>query len=156
MSSYFSKLQDKAGETIQAICDELRSEETFGTGGLVVGMGMSGTLPLVPVHLAAGLAFRAIRKGDDSSHGSADPESPRVGTEARYVIIDDLVDTGATVRTIIDKLPKHWECAGVLLYQSNETSRMNVPEFIPHLNVCHLPFRNLGREVHTAKEVSVE
>lgn len=64
-----------------------------------------------------------VRKDNDNSHGSP-IEGPDCKVES-YYILDDIVDSGATVRRIVDKITKLAQskgepvpvCRGVILYK---------------------------------------
>lgn len=94
-----------------------------GTSGTVIG----GTVSLV-----SDIPLVVVRKNDDSSHamgygsvqGISDADGP-------YVIVDDLVDTGDTVRQIIRAVSTRTtrsECIAVILYSERQlqTESINV------------------------------
>lgn len=86
-----------------------------GTSGVSVGFAalMSHGFPLV-----------MVRKPEENSHGSP-VEGPREHRVKRYIILDDFVDTGETVRRIAAKLNLladnsgvvRPECVGVICYK---------------------------------------
>ena len=86
-----------------------------GTSGVSIGFAalMLHDFPLV-----------MVRKPDENSHGSP-VEGPQHHEVKRYIILDDFVDTGETVRRIAAKLnllaynegAVRPECVGVLCYK---------------------------------------
>lgn len=78
--------------------------------------GVSGMLVGAPLAYATGKPILVVRK-DDGSHSSNRVEGPTfAGT---YVIIDDLVDSGDTLREIVVRVKDHdpaARCASVMLY----------------------------------------
>jgi len=82
----------------------------------IAARGLSGTLVSSPVCIAINKNLVVVRKGE-SSHGYS--VEAAVCPE-RYIIIDDFLDTGATIKAIIDRISStHHEakCVGVVLYQ---------------------------------------
>jgi hypothetical protein len=92
---------------------------TFDT---VAFCGMSGALmaPTIARRMDAGLVL--VRKNIESSHAERLAEGDRSGTN--YIIIDDLVDQGGTVRHIIEVASDFLEVPGqepeaIVLYGEN-------------------------------------
>jgi adenine/guanine phosphoribosyltransferase-like PRPP-binding protein len=96
---------------------------------MIVGTGVSGVIVLLPASIQSGIPCGIIRKPLDAkmssyeggSHSSHDIEtlSRDKLTPVRYVIIDDLVDSGRTIQRIKDTMTKeyaHPDFAGVILY----------------------------------------
>ena len=75
--------------------------------------GSSGAALAFPLSAALGIPALYVRKPSESSHGRS-IEGPD-GDVARYLIVDDLVASGATVSAVMDAL-KPATCAAILLY----------------------------------------
>jgi adenine/guanine phosphoribosyltransferase-like PRPP-binding protein len=61
-----------------------------------------------------------VRKQRDDSHSIQSVEGPRDG---RYIILDDIVDSGATVQRMYDEIlafNKHATCVGIVMYYWNQ------------------------------------
>ncbi len=85
--------------------------------------GMSGAViaPVLAAKLKKGLI--AVRKSDENTHSYVKVEGLR---DARYLIVDDFVDSGHTIKTIIKEI-KEWDngkgvCVGLLLYNGAGSS----------------------------------
>jgi adenine/guanine phosphoribosyltransferase-like PRPP-binding protein len=114
---YFEMLFTRTEAVVDTIDHWLKCPK-LGQVDCVVGIGLSGTMPLVPVRQKSGVNVRALRKDGVESHGGASASSEYM-TQARYVILDDFVESGRTLvglRARMEKLYPQWECVGVLLY----------------------------------------
>lgn len=124
MTTYFSELLDTPDSVIGTLAHHLKNP-IFGRVDFVAGIGLSGTMPLVPLRQLSGCRIVALRKLETSSHGSgtACSGSPPSRGE-RYLIVDDFTITGKTMSTIRKRLRK-CECVGALLYcgESSEYKR---------------------------------
>lgn len=99
----------------------LRAKHRFDS---IAFTGISGAAVAFAVSAATGIPITCVRKrssGSEASHSSCAVEG-HVNME-RYIIIDDFVDTGATlerVRGAISKAAERWdhdpELVGVVLY----------------------------------------
>lgn len=90
----------------------------------LVFSGMSGAGVAFPLAMRTGIAPLLVRKKDDDSHstvlveGNGDLSSD---DKINYLIIDDLIDTGATVNYILGSMNKACSNAkvqGILLYKN--------------------------------------
>jgi adenine/guanine phosphoribosyltransferase-like PRPP-binding protein len=82
----------------------------------IAARGLSGTLVSSPVCIATGKSIVVVRKGE-STHGY---EVEADVCPSRYIIIDDFIDTGATIKAIINRISGLYigtKCVGVVLYQ---------------------------------------
>lgn len=118
---YFKNAMKKTQITVDAICHELENPK-FGEVDLIVGTGLSGTLLLSAIHLQSGIPFGAIRNNNDGAHSPRKIETGERGDfndreTKRYVIIDDLTESGDTIDRIKIKMSGH-ECVGIIFYQS--------------------------------------
>ena len=117
-------------ETIDAICHSL-GDPKIDRVNFLVGTGMSGSLILVPTSVQSGIPCGVVRKqydkwncpDDGGSHSCRDLETVFEGEipVLRYVILDDVMETGRTVDRIIDVMRKEHpgsKCVGIILYQT--------------------------------------
>jgi len=88
--------------------DEFDAIAVSGSSGLLVG-------PCVADLLQKNIIL--VRKPVDDTHSSEVVEGPKDG---RYIIIDDLIDSGATIqritRSIRSQLCEYSQCVGMVLY----------------------------------------
>jgi len=147
---YFSYIFNHKKETIDTICQTLSDPEFHGVDFLV-GTGLSGTLPMVAVSIQSGIPCGIIRKGkeDEQAHSSRllEPGVSLGHIAARYIIIDDLIESGKTVVGIIEKMRSLYKdsvCIGVILYQK-QTNMSRVREFskIP----LDIPIKQIGNSI---------
>jgi hypothetical protein len=78
--------------------------------------GLSGTAVAFPLGFITGLPVVVVRKRNDYHHSCAVVEGDPLGD---YVIVDDCVETGTTVRTIVREIgdiAPAAQCLGLLLY----------------------------------------
>lgn len=114
---YFSTLFHRTDEVVDTIIHQLK-HPALGKVDMVVGIGLSGTMPLVLIHQKSGIDICAVRKVGVNSHGGNDVTT-KCRPKARYVILDDFVSSGTTLKSLrarMENLRPLWECAGVLLY----------------------------------------
>ena len=118
---YFDNATRRTQVTVDNICHELNNPK-LGEVDLVVGIGFSGILLLAAIHIQSGIPFGAIRKDKNSTHSGRSVEIGGIrylkGHE-RYVIIDDLTESGETLSNIMVEMSGH-ECAGIILYQESK------------------------------------
>jgi len=110
---YFSSLFKCPRGSIAVMAHEAKNPK-FGRVDFIVGIGLSGTLPLLELHKATGIPVLPLRKNTNDSHRGQTMEP---GRDDRYLIVDDFVSTGNTLSKVRAYLA-NCECAGVLLYQS--------------------------------------
>jgi len=126
---YFSNALQYPQITVNAICHSL-NDPKFGRVDLIVGTGVSGLMVLTPVSMLSGIPCGAVRKPIDANHDSLEGGShsdsmvetfiPPGHFVDRYVIIDDLTESGSTIDRIISTMRRSMnaECNGVILYQN--------------------------------------
>ena len=119
--SYFENITRYPEITVDTICHAL-SDPKFGRVDFIVGTGISGTLVLLPVAIRLKIHFAAVRKLMCGSHANNLMESSLSGENDayRYVIIDDFVSSGETLKTVKKTMRRQYEharCVGVVLYQ---------------------------------------
>jgi len=124
---YFSNAFQSPEATVDAICHAL-SDPKFDRPECLVGTGVSGAVVLMAVSMRTGIPFAIVRKlvdverahMDGGSHSNCLIEST-VHKIGRYVIVDDLISSGDTVRNIrnaIDTVYNNTQCVGIVLYQN--------------------------------------
>ena len=102
--------------------------------GFLAVRGTSGTAIGGAVSLVSDLPLAVVRKDEDNSHAKHyDTVQGMRGTGGYYVIVDDLVDSGDTVRAIaaavkkdheqhMDNAPRT-ECIAVILYSADQIKK---------------------------------
>jgi len=119
---YFGTLFSQTEEVVDTVVHHLQNPR-LGQVDCVVGIGLSGTMPLVPVRQKSGINIRAIRKQGVESHSGVSAAS-EYADSGRYVILDDFVESGSTLTALRAKMAEvfpRWECAGVILYSQYST-----------------------------------
>jgi len=124
---YFSNAFQSPEATVDAICHAL-NDPKFDRPECLVGTGISGAVVLMAVSMRTGIPFAIVRKlwdaessyMDGGSHSQRRIESSdkQLG---RYVIVDDLISSGDTVRNIrnaVEAVYNNTQCVGIVLYQN--------------------------------------
>jgi adenine/guanine phosphoribosyltransferase-like PRPP-binding protein len=111
-------------DRIVSALTELRKRTPFDA---IAFRGMSGASVCYPVSYLTGLPLFNVRKLDVSGHSGWFVEGPARGDLERYVIVDDLIASGATMREIIFRMGEHAHlsteaCAGIVLYAEPHTA----------------------------------
>ena len=127
---YFSNAVHNTRITIDAICHSLKDPK-LDHPELIVGTGISGTLVLLPTSLQSGIPCLPVRKEGDVTRSCEDGGSHstrylegeicRYQKVTRYVIVDDIISEGKTVKYIMEKIKCWWpdaKCVGIILYQN--------------------------------------
>jgi len=113
------------GELVDRISnqlEELRKKQSF-TG--MVFRGLSGAALAYPLSARLHIPLICVRKCSEDSHGF-DVEGPQTNVR-RYIIIDDFIGSGATIKALIDAMDKQNKqgnpgkhnrvrCSGIVLY----------------------------------------
>lgn len=119
----FQPLVEAVSRKLEAIFEKTPFEAVAGTGN-------SSTPLLGALSYKLGIPIIATRKSGDPAHDSR-PANGLVGCKA-YVIVDDLIDSGATVKGIMERIEtaqkkrnESWgdndaipKCVGIILYDS--------------------------------------
>ena len=117
---YFNNVFSFPQATIDSICHAL-NDPKFGQVDLIVGTGMSGLLPLMSTSKQSGIPCAAVRKnGGSHSYDKIEPPSSERDS-SRYVIIDDLTDSGETIKRIQRIMAEEYDyaqCVGMIFYQN--------------------------------------
>jgi len=83
--------------------------------------GVSGSSVAFATSYVIGLPIIYVRKPTENSHGDK-IESCGASKHKNYIIIDDFIDTGTTVKEIIKSIKTNYDdivCVGVLLYDEH-------------------------------------
>jgi len=104
--------------------------------------GVSGMLVAVPLSIMMGKPLIIVRKEksdnwkERTTHSKYDIEFGIMGTAVTYIIVDDLIDTGDTIRAIIDGIDlkankrnlhicatakANYECVGIFTFHKKTT-----------------------------------
>lgn len=89
--------------------------------------GYSGCAMAYPVGMLTGIPLICVRKDKENSHAATLVEGGKDRDHQKYLIIDDFVSSGTTIKRIMDEISKRDEsqrqvmqrkckCVGVLLY----------------------------------------
>lgn len=154
---YFYNVFNYPKETIDSIVHELKNP-ILGDIDFIVGTGLSGTLLLIPVSMKSKIPCAVVRKQDEDAHSKSTENLRQLVKRGssrslkRYVIIDDFIEEGNTVKKIINILNDEniynayycdsfvLECAGIILYQSNT----NFTNFSKEIGV---PILSIGEKI---------
>lgn len=117
-------------DTIDKAVEYLRNIEKDYPFDAIAFTGMSGALIGVPVADILGKGLIAVRRKDDkSNHSGRAVEGVKA---SRYVIIDDLIATGATLFHVRDSI-KWWHpeasLVGVYLYYSKPFNKTPIYDY---------------------------
>ena len=95
--------------------------------------GMSGSLvaPILAVRLKKKMLF--VRKNPNFSHG----EKIEGYLGGRVLVIDDFIETGKTIKRILNALEEvHTECSAIILYNTECSSReYKLPKKFRHIPI---------------------
>jgi len=81
--------------------------------------GQSGASVAFPVSALTGIPLAHVRKPECSSHVGGNRQVVGNSSPIRYVIVDDFIDTGDTIRAIYEGIHREFpaaRCVGILLY----------------------------------------
>lgn len=100
------KRRDAVARTRVRLCD-------LGPFDAIAFTGLSGSVIAGAVALAMDKYLYCVRKSEENRHSDHVVEGPYTGL--RYVIIDDFISTGSTIRRIRDMVATHTDNAAVLV-----------------------------------------
>ena len=112
--------EDKRAAILDWIREILAKPELEGVTAVAV-RGMSGVIVGSIVSHVFGLKLIVIRKPEEHSHASYKVEGITDDPNLKYIIIDDLVSSGTTVKTILQRVRTancDAKCIALLLYFS--------------------------------------
>lgn len=111
LNPVFNELPEIA-KYVAKIMDEVKAD-------IVVGRGLSGSLVAAAVNALYGKKYAVVRK-DDENHSSYEVESSgNDNKHGDYIIVDDLICTGRTIKNIRDRVRDTYEFGnliGIVLY----------------------------------------
>lgn len=114
----FSALVREATAEIKRLREELQFDA-------IAFRGSSGCALAYPVGAALEIPLIYVRKPEECSHGR--PQEGFDGAVRTYIIIDDFISTGKTVRTIMETLQPA-QCLGIVTYEYSSPQRIfNIP-----------------------------
>lgn len=97
--------------------------------------GLSGSVIAGAVASEMDKYLYCVRKSEENRHSGYQVEGPMTGL--RYIVIDDFISTGATIKRVIELVAAHTYdkavCAGVYLWKDNVLLK-GVPEEVDYLN----------------------
>lgn len=116
-SCYLDPVYDP--KTLIKICQKISSilKDEMPKFDTLVGRGNSGALVISPLAHSLQIPFGIVRKNDSSHYD--DKKLYEGCVPEKYVIIDDKISTGTTVRSIlreVGKRNKNAKCVGLILY----------------------------------------
>jgi adenine/guanine phosphoribosyltransferase-like PRPP-binding protein len=92
----------------------------------IAGRGVSGIVPAAVVSAAYGLDLIIVRKPREDKHTTLNAQGPLKEVES-YVIVDDLIDSGLTIRRIIAAMGNRQPEAILLYCVQNPAPFDNIP-----------------------------
>jgi len=110
-------------KVVKAFVKELRKFYKKEPFDAIVFMGVSGSILAGALSLELGIPIVCVRKDDDNNHSSYKVTGPT--NFEKYIIVDDLISSGATVETILYKIRCYRDnsspkCVGIFLYNSDK------------------------------------
>jgi len=119
---------------IAVLMNYLEREENID--GIVV-KGMSGIIPGTLVSQQTDIPLVVVREGEKCSHSYTDIEKDCVRDLTRYVLLDDFVETGETLVTLMSKIAVTYpsaKCVGAIFWSgsvSTEVAKIatHIPDF---------------------------
>jgi orotate phosphoribosyltransferase len=128
--SYLPLTPQRIKESVTAAVKLFRGVKTRYT--FIVCSGYSGVLIAPHVVLAVNKELIIVRKSAQNTHGMLVEQHNIRGKD--YIILDDFIQTGDTVRRIIEILQKekpHLKCVGIVAYDYKKwSSAKDVTELI--------------------------
>lgn len=95
----------------------------LGEFDMVLGTGLSGTIPAAVFCHKYGKQMVVLRKENEEAHGSRLTSYEIQDKEdSRHIVIDDCVDTGKTMRRLLSIVPGRWPIYIVLYTDFNGRS----------------------------------
>lgn len=109
-----------------------KDKETLGINSIAV-TGLSGSVIGGLVSYMTDLPLILVRK-DEKCHSPYDVEySDNIGTNLNYCIVDDLIQSGKTIRTMVEKINKengrrNSQLIKVYLYHDNSGEKIEIKD----------------------------
>lgn len=118
-ADYMERVVVRPGEVADQVLDGCLRVPRFDA---IACRGLSGALVASIVAAKLDKPLVVVRKKIEGTHSSYGIEQGVAGP-FRYVIVDDLIDKGGTVRAIIEKIKEREEdavCVGIILYAQDK------------------------------------
>lgn len=152
-------------EVVDALCDGICRLQNQMPIDAVAFRGVSGAAVGYPIQYQMGIPVVNVRKSSDDSHTMRDVESCEVHRIASYIIVDDLIDSGDTMREIMGALSKRGvplaACKAILLYADEGdpddlfyTFGLEIPVY--HLSKGIYPATRRMRQIETQLAARLE
>lgn len=111
----FKKLVVRVGHKIERLSEKYDFDA-------IAFRGTSGAAMAYPLSYLMNIPLICVRKSAEPSHGSLVEGNTGINS---YLILDDLISEGKTIRAIVKAIQKEnfsAECVGILLYDSSSTT----------------------------------
>lgn len=115
-SSYLAPIYDpvRFKNLIARVAQEIKAFRKENRFDAIAFRGSSGAAAAFPLSLRLGIPIIYVRKDNESGHGQK-VEGPNKAVKT-FIIVDDLIASGRTVKAILDALPDA-TCLGIFLYK---------------------------------------
>jgi adenine/guanine phosphoribosyltransferase-like PRPP-binding protein len=134
----------KRDKTIKRMVSYLKEHDKIKPFDSIAVCGVSGLLMGVTVADKLNKSIIVVRKGDDTCHSAYCVEG---AITDKYVIVDDCIATGKTIKNTIVVINAHHnkaaKCVGIILYE--------LPRLSEHLNYLLLNKREQKLIIETGK-----
>ena len=129
-SSYLDTVYDDPadfGEMVTRTAKKLRTLRTRKRNPVlfdaIAFRGTSGAAMAYPLSIKLNVPLICVRKSTEKSHGGNIEGSSGIDV-TKYIIVDDFIDSGSTIRAIIDAIKEkagrqEIQCTGIVLYTSS-------------------------------------
>lgn len=117
-------------EKIAGVCAQTISER-FPTADAIACTGLSGLLIAPTVATLLGSELMVVRKASETSHSCHDVEGYR--RPCHYVLLDDLIDSGATAKYVFDTIAENrrgQHPLGIVLYRGTWAFGLTNEEYV--------------------------
>lgn len=115
---YFDRVFETPANQMADEMEEIIPEEIFQSLQSVVGTGLSGSLFAAKVHSLIDKQMIIVRKDDDKSNHSGS-KIEYTGMPGKWILVDDFIDSGATVVRVLKKVKDIFSFPGDLNYYRN-------------------------------------
>ncbi len=128
-TSYLKLVPNQLSNTVDFTSKKIEEIRRGNWFDAIAIRGMSGATVGFPVSVKTGIPVIIVRKGSESSHGYP-VEAPSMISRTRtvrYIILDDFICSGDTVKQILNTIQKSIprgniipKCVGIVLYDTIE------------------------------------
>lgn len=143
-SDYLKILNPRKRAEVVAQCRRVLTTLGWKFDAIAV-TGLSGNLVGVDLATLLNKNIMIVRKKDEDNHGKLVEATQPLQDDVRYIIVDDFISSGATVKRIHAKIHEEYTqrdytkdtstffraplCVGVLLHASQQNDEMDLREF---------------------------